>query len=50
MTVVPNYVAFPKADVPSMIDDVRLCMAWTVANIATYSGNPNRVCTVAAFC
>ncbi|KAF0684289.1 Aste57867_23753 [Aphanomyces stellatus] len=43
VTVVPSYRTFPHGDVHDMQDDLRAIVQWTVANIATYGGDPARI-------
>ncbi|SNR52361.1 alpha/beta hydrolase [Hymenobacter mucosus] len=43
VAVVVNYRLAPKVEVPAMADDCARAVAWTVAHIADYGGNPQRV-------
>jgi acetyl esterase/lipase len=43
VVVVPRYQLYPDATYPQMRDDVSTALAWTVNNIAQYSGDPNRI-------
>lgn len=41
--VAPNYRLFPKAQCPDYIVDAAQAVAWTVAHIAEYGGDPSQV-------
>ncbi|KAF0735720.1 hypothetical protein Ae201684_007729 [Aphanomyces euteiches] len=41
--VVPSYRTFPHGEVIDMMDDLQAVVAWTIANIARYGGDPKRI-------
>nr|WP_294529005.1 alpha/beta hydrolase [uncultured Rhodopila sp.] len=43
VTVVPDYRVFPVVRFPVFIQDAAAAVAWTMANIARYGGDPRRV-------
>ena len=43
LTVVPSYRLAPKHPHPAQIEDVAAAFAWTVAHIAEYGGDTNRI-------
>ncbi|KAH9130482.1 hypothetical protein LEN26_008491 [Aphanomyces euteiches] len=43
VTVVPSYRTFPHGEVIDMMDDLQAVVAWTIANIARYGGDPKRI-------
>jgi acetyl esterase/lipase len=43
VVVVPRYQLYPDATYAQMSDDIASALAWTVNNIAQYSGDPRRI-------
>ena len=46
LLVVPDIGNFPFATIPSMVDSTQECIAWVVANIAQYGGDPASITIV----
>lgn len=43
VVVVPDYRLVPQVRYPAFIEDGAAALAWTVANVARYGGNPGRI-------
>ena len=43
LVVIPDYRNFPQTNMEGMLDDVDCAVAWTLANIAEYGGDPTKV-------
>lgn len=41
--VAPNYRLFPKCKAPDYVDDAAAAVAWTIAHIAEYGGDPSQI-------
>jgi prenylcysteine alpha-carboxyl methylesterase len=46
VVVIPDMRNYPWGSVPSMVEDVDDSIAWTIANIADYGGDPSKIVVV----